>query len=210
MNPPAPQIEPLADEPASCLSALADGDSSALSRACALWREDAQARATWHAYHLIGDVLRSEDLAVSPARDAAFLAVLRKRLADEPTVLAPEPAAVRRRHRWLAPTAVAAGFMAVAGVLVVTRLSTPADGPLLAGVAATPAPGPALSLTSNANSLVQRPAYPGHLIRDATLDAYLRAHRQALGGVPAAVPGGMPRSVETLAPIVPVTSSPAR
>ena len=46
--------------------------------ACArLARRRRTPRSTWHAYHLIGDVLRSDDLARPPARDAAFLAALR-------------------------------------------------------------------------------------------------------------------------------------
>jgi len=40
----------------------------------------------------------------------------------------------------------------------------------------------------------------GQVVRDAQLDAYLRAHRQMLVGAPAAVPGGAMRSVETIAP----------
>ena len=50
----------------------------------------------WHAYHLIGDVLRSDDLASAPGRDAAFLQRLSARLDDEPAVLAPEPLAAWR------------------------------------------------------------------------------------------------------------------
>jgi len=34
----------------------------------------ASLRATWHAYHLIGDVLRSADLACHPDHDAAVCA----------------------------------------------------------------------------------------------------------------------------------------
>ena len=52
------------------LSALVDGelDPAAAVRACAGWRDDAGCRATWHAYHLIGDVLRSDDLASDASR----------------------------------------------------------------------------------------------------------------------------------------------
>ena len=61
------------------LSSLMDGDLDAAGTAgaCALWRQDAQSRSDWHAYHLIGDVLRSEDLASAPGRDEAFLRNLR-------------------------------------------------------------------------------------------------------------------------------------
>ena len=103
------------------LSALIDGeaDASVLGRACAAWRDQPATRSEWHTYHLIGDVMRSDDLASAPSRDAAFLARLRVRLADEPVVLAPAPLAPATRRmrprRWAGPVAVAAGFVAVAG-----------------------------------------------------------------------------------------------
>src|SRR5690349_16452555 len=103
------------------LSALADGevDGATAGAACAAWKSDAELRRTWHAWHLIGDVLRSEDLASSAGRDQRFLLALRERLAVEPVVLAPEPLpqapASRRGGRWMLPSAVAAGFMLVAG-----------------------------------------------------------------------------------------------
>jgi sigma-E factor negative regulatory protein RseA len=202
MNAPAPTADSVAS-PAALLSALADGDATVLPAACALWRDDAEARATWHAYHLIGDVLRSDDLAAPPERDAAFLAAVRARLAAEPVVLAPEPA--RRRSRWMAPSAVAAGVMAVAGVIVVQRLSAPPDS---SGLQAMRGDGalPVVAIGQPARPVVVPVEGNRYLIRDPQLDAYLRLHRQALGGVPAAVPGGMPRNVETLAPIIPVTT----
>ena len=191
--------------PRQCLSALLDGDlqrgdPQSVQRACALWREDGQARQDWHAWSLIGDVMRSDELAQAPSRDAAFLARLRGRLATEPVVLAPAPAAPvaasGRRHAWLLPTAVAAGFVAVAGVLVVARTGPAVTAPTLAsvqapGLAPVTAPG---ALPSSA------PAGAG-LIRDAGLDAYLRAHQTARGGMTSAVPGGGMRNVEvTLSP----------
>src|SRR5215813_5291888 len=74
------------------LSALSDGelDTPGVAHACTLWRDDPVIRSAWHAYHLIGDVLRSDDLAGRPAHDVAFVASLRTRLATEPVVLAPE------------------------------------------------------------------------------------------------------------------------
>jgi sigma-E factor negative regulatory protein RseA len=192
------------------ISALVDGEADAVQAGCELWRNDTQARDHWHTYHLIGDVLRSDDLATSPARDAAFLASLRTRLAKEPTVLAPKPAnQPARRVAWLVPAAAAAGFAAVAGVLVVTRLSAPPiDGPAVAVDLST---GSGIRLTT-ANG--GRPAQPlvieGRLIRDERLDVYLRAHREAGSGLAVAVPGGMPRSIETLAPVMPVANAVSR
>lgn len=210
MNTRPVSVQPPAadDSPEALLSAMADGDGAALERGCELWRSDPQARATWHTYHLIGDVLRSDDLACRPARDAAFLAALRTRLADEPPIVAPAPLAApvapRRRQRWLVPAAAAAGFVAVAGVMVVARMP---DG----GAGATLAVGP--GVTGGALPVVQREprvAVPrqalrvdeGKLIRDPQLDAYLEAHGQAFsGGRSAALPGGVPRTPGSPLPV---------
>lgn len=170
------------------LSALMDGDADArdLAELGALWRDDADLRGTWHTYHLIGDVLRSDDLASAPARDEAFLQALRQRLAAEPVVLAPVAvdaqalAAARRRRSWLAPAAAAAGFVAVAGVLIVLRgPSTPTDDARLAKAS----PGvPAVQPVS-----VNTP-----VLRDARLDRYLEAHRRMGPGVMTAMPSARP------------------
>lgn len=183
------------------LSSLMDGelDASSVAGACRLWREDAQARREWHTFHLIGDVLRSEDLASHAARDAAFLASLHRKLADEPVVLAPsavtapKPAATRRAS-WAAPMAVAAGFMVVAGTLVVTQM---AGGLSLressgdATMASAPAGGlQAVVLVDNAASAAGDASgvvLNGQLVRDVRLDEYLAAHKR-FGG--SSVPGG--------------------
>lgn len=200
------------------LSALADGDAQALQPGCELWRDDADARRTWHAYHLIGDVMRSEELAARPGRDAAFLASLRVRLEAEPVVLAPEPLpapavespirSARRRQRWLLPTAAAAGFVAVAGVLVVVRMAeAPAGGPTLASV---PAPQQGVRTVAAEPAAPRQLVIEGRLIRDARLDAYLEAHRQGFIGPSAAVPGGVPRNIEIAAPVVPAPAPAGR
>jgi len=179
-----------ADDTRAWLSALADGEAQAADRACAGWRDDAEARRTWHAYQLIGDVMRSEDLARPAAGDAAFLAGLRERLAAEPAIVAPMPVAVqaviaaRRRHAWLVPVAAAAGFVVVAGVLVVARVSQPgAEAPAGLAKAADTA--------------------PFVLVRDERLDEYLRAHQSARGGVAVAAPAGALRRVEMTVPATP-------
>jgi sigma-E factor negative regulatory protein RseA len=198
------------------LSALADGELSAegVKRACALWRDEAELRLTWHGYHLIGDVMRSEDLACDAARDRAFLVGLRARLVAEPVVLAPSPAesgegqdgAAVVAHRaarrsWRAPAAVAAGFVAVAGVLVVMRGPGSIPGtdtaPQLAQATPTLADKPAVvQQVTTAPTVAVAAAKPqvlvanGQLIRDAQLDRYLAAHKQFAGssalGVPSA------------------------
>ena len=174
------------------LSSLVDGElpSTEVSEALSGWRDDPQARATWHAYQLVGDVMRAEDLAFSPGHDHAFLQALRGRLANEPVPLATVPLQqvpqaavagpdaapqhVRRRtagRHWLvAPAAVAAGFVAVAGVLVVSRVAGPgaAPVPVMAGL---PASGSEVMAVSGSS-----------MVRDARLDRYLSAHRKQANG----------------------------
>lgn len=206
------------------LSALADGELGAddVARACAAWRDDEPARAAWHAYQLIGDVLRSDDLASRPAGDAAFLAALRVRLAAEPIVFAPQPLETpqadvhvaplvaagggtrARRWSWMGTSAVAAGFVAVAGVLVLTRSPGVAPQPEVRGNApslaqVSPVAAPAQAVVVQASTAAQ-PAEPpalvasGKLIRDARLDRYLAAHKQFAGTSALGVPSGFLRS----------------
>jgi sigma-E factor negative regulatory protein RseA len=192
------------------LSALVDGDGEQAEQACRAWRDDAAARADWHAYHLIGEAMRSEHLSCAPQHDALFLGRFHKRLAREPVVLAPEAPAQRaaRRHRWAAPTAVAAGFVAVAGVLVVTRMATP-DGALpdrAALVANSPVAPSGRGVQPVALAPVAEASAPGtlvvegNLIRSAELDRYLAAHKQYGDTSPLSVPGGVLRSNAVAAP----------
>lgn len=189
------------------LSALIDGeaDTQEVARACAAWRGDAALRQTWHAYQLIGDVLRSDDLASAPARDEQFLQRLRARLADEPVVLAPQAApavlpmaAGRSARRWRAGAAVAAGFVAVAGVLVALQTPSPESAPAVARapspvvpVAATTVAGPAVVEASADQAVL---VTDGKLIRDARLDRYLAAHQRFAGASALGVPSSFLRS----------------
>ena len=216
------------------LSALVDGELAGdpAAQACAHWRESGAARSSWHTYQLIGDVLRSDDLASDPARDAAFLMALRLRLADEPVVLAPQPlvssvsalAAGGRvalpvqaagsgrsgRWMWLAPSAVAAGFVLVAGALMVARppdaLPGPAQGvPLASAASAAGQTGAARGFDVLADGAAAG-AYPqastanGALLRDARLDRYLAAHKQFAGTSALGVPSAFLRSATVSGP----------
>ncbi len=132
------------------LSALMDGDADdgTVARACAVWRTEAQVRADWHAYHVIGDVLRTADQCPSSRGDAAFIEGLRRRLEREPVIMAPAAVDARlspvvadvavtavaaRRGAWRAPMAAAAGVAAVATVVFLMRPGLPdAQAPLVA------------------------------------------------------------------------------
>ena len=186
-----------ADASQTWLSALADGDAQAAEAACRLWRDDEEARRSWHRYHLIGDVLRSGDLASAPGHDAAFMAELRKRLASEPVVLAPG-ATVPRQRPWLVPAAMAAGFVLVAGVLVLLRGGLPLSPGASVEVATARSASGAGPLPGQ---LQTRQVAAGQaLITDARLDEFLRAHQAAGAGMAAATPGGNLRRVEALVP----------
>ena len=199
------------------LSVIADGeaDDDAVRRACAQWRDEPAAATLWRDYHLIGDVLRSDDLASDAAHDAQFLEALRGRLALEPTVLAPPganpdeaaPASMlRSRRSWVAASAVAAGFMAVAGVLVVTRApdaarpaasqgmaqAGPQSGSIVPASASAAPLEPALSTFPFETSRVQ--VATDQLIRDARLDQYLKAHQQFSGTSALGAPSAFLRS----------------
>ena len=186
-----------ANEHGAWLSALADGEADALEKACGQWRDDVQARKTWHAYHLIGDVMRSEELARPAKSDANFLAGVRARLAAEPVVLAPAPVLVapaRRRQAWLIPVAAAAGFAMVAGVLVVARVGGPG---------AVPADAALARVASPAGSSQQLAADDDGVLRDARLQEFMRVHQFARGGVAVAAPAGALRRVEMTVPARP-------
>ena len=182
-------------EQGQALSALMDGDAAESERACQAWRDDANARADWHAYHLIGELMRSDDVRCAPQHDARFLGRLRERLAAEPVVLAPAASVAPARQRswrraWAAPMAVAAGFVAVAGVLVITRVAAPNGAELDRSALATPAPV----------GLAGLPGSDTRLIRSAELDRYLAAHRQYSNTSALAVPGGSVRNAAAAAP----------
>jgi sigma-E factor negative regulatory protein RseA len=206
------------------LSALADGDATdgEAARAFQAWREDADARASWHTYQLIGDVLRSDDLACEPAGDEAFLVKLRARLADEPVVLAPqaraeaEPAAVpvavnavtaaaRSRGRWQGPAVMAASFVVAIAAINVVRpfnhgaganvAAASASGPMLASITSVDNTGaPASAPATDALTPAQRRAAAEQLA------PYLAAHRQSTMSGPFQMPGSDIRNASLVQP----------
>ena len=192
------------------LSALADGelDPGDVEAACGDWRADGELRRTWHAWHAIGDVLRSDDLACDAEADRTFCAAVSARLASEAVVLAPTPLASTParaawpRSRWAVGSAMAAGVVLVAGTFA---LVGPGSGPsttpervaLVDGNAASSA-GSDLARAMPTVAAAQAPqlatvADP-QVIRDAQLDRYLVAHKQFAGSSALGVPSTFLRS----------------
>ncbi|WP_206952907.1 sigma-E factor negative regulatory protein [Trinickia acidisoli] len=135
-------------------------------------------RTTWSAYHLIGDALRSDDLAVHPATSHAFLAGFAARLEAEPHILVPVHALSQRAglvlRRRVAPALAVAAAAAMLSWIVLPQwhggagqgsaqmASTNSRADDVQSVAMTSVPG----------------AQEGNIIRDARLDQYLEAHQQ--------------------------------
>jgi sigma-E factor negative regulatory protein RseA len=185
------------------ISALADGQlhgeafALAVEAACA----DPEARATWHAYHVVGDVLRSRELALgAPAPD--FVARLSARLAQEQPGLAADrpvlgipldqpvmPAAANDgTFRWKLVAGVASmAAVAAVGWSVLGPAGPSASQPQLAS-ASKPAPVVAEA------TVLARTQTGALMIRDPRLDELLAAHRQFGGASALQMPAGFLRN----------------
>jgi len=191
---------PERDDDWAALSSMADGEAGpdAQDRCLALWARDAQTRERWRNYQLIGDVMRSQELARDGSHDAVFVHALRARLVREPAVLRPAPAvALPGRRAWGVPMAAVAGVAAVAGIVVVLRGAPDSGAPMVASQGSA---GPVMAATTSLAP--QGPAAAqvvnGRLIRDARLDRYFAAHRQSANGAALQMPGAVVRSVDTI------------
>jgi sigma-E factor negative regulatory protein RseA len=178
------------DDKRELISALADGQlaGDAFARGVELAATDAAARDAWHAYHLIGDVLRSGELARCVPADR-FLGRLQERLRTEQvtvesrltvTAIRPREAANDGAFRWklVAGVASVAAVSAIAWTVMGGATGKAESSPQLAAVP----PGTVLTGTQR-----------GVMIRDPRLDEFLAAHRQ-LGGAALVAPAGYLRN----------------
>ena len=180
------------------LSALADGElqGEELEQALA-WAESQDGCASWELYHVVGDVLRSPDLAHHSQHD--LLSGLRTQLAKEPLVRpsvsldlqaaqldqvalplasknAPvvtmrDPVANASVFRWK----VAASFATVAAVAAV-GWNLLASAPVGTGAQLAQAAGAASVVVASEN---------GEVLRDPRLDALLASQQQYRAGLQA-------------------------
>ncbi len=119
------------------ISAFMDGefDGAQAQGQIARLKEDAELRARWDTYHLIGDTLRRESLEMS----ASFTDTFRARLTAEPTILAPRALTPVRAlvRRYALPVAASVGGMAlVAWVALANNPFAPAKDNLAKAPAA--------------------------------------------------------------------------
>ncbi|SAK42056.1 sigma-E factor negative regulatory protein [Caballeronia ptereochthonis] len=155
-------------------------------------------RAAWSDYHLIGDALRSDDLAVSPARSSAFMAVFSERFEAEAHVLAPAalPATATKARGGILRRRVMPAFAVAAAAATLTWIVVPqlqgVDNHTGAQVASV-APADSMQRVAMASVpavTTRAPIVEANIIRDADLDQYLEAHQQF--SQQPAMPGSMP------------------
>lgn len=183
------------------ISALADGQlrGEDFARAVEAVAADPAARRAWHAYHLVGEVLRSGQPAAATAPEP-FLARLSERLArEQPHAIvtvassdqnvraaarfdAEKPAANDTSFRWK----LVAGFASLAAVAAV-------GWTVVGGVGAKPEGAQLASSASSGTSAVAG-GQGGVMIRDARLDELLAAHRQFGGASALQMPAGFLRN----------------
>jgi sigma-E factor negative regulatory protein RseA len=179
------------------ISAMADGQlrGGAFSRGMELAARDPAALEAWHTYHLIGDVLRSSELAAGSS-PVVFLSRLRSRLQHEerlsepvssdpllpatPGEMRPQAAANDATFRWK----LVAGFASVAAVAAITWTA-------VGGLAGKPAQAELAAIPAGTISAAN---VPGAMIRDPQLDEFLAAHRQVAGVSALQAPAGFLRN----------------
>ncbi|MEW9580878.1 sigma-E factor negative regulatory protein [Paraburkholderia sp. DGU8] len=141
-------------------------------------------RAAWSRYHLIGDALRSDDLAVSAATSSAFMSGFAARLQNEPHMLAPAAIPLARRllslRRRVMPAVAVAAAAATLTWIVVPQLQHVPGGSVaqMASLQTREDAVQRVAMASVPMSTAQPVGQDANIIRDASLDQYLEAHQQ--------------------------------
>lgn len=166
------------------ISAWLDGempDADVEAMLAALCQDEG--RACWDQYHQIGDVLRSDELAMQPGAD--FAAKMAARLAQEPAYLLPVAAPERQNLRHMLRHKAWPGVAIAAGLMVVLALPYSSLGPQdqAPGLAKRNTPtdsGFNLVAAGKASSpqLRQKPVQDGEILRDPQIQQYLEAHQR--------------------------------
>jgi len=154
------------------VSALMDGelDESSEGRCLQVLKQDSESRESWDLYHLIGDALRGHTTGSLPRS-------FDERLAEEPTVLAPQRKTHHKRHHpvWMGLSVAAS----VAAVAYVGWMALPFYGPSpeqrAQTVASVPAPAVNVVLPASAEDRSQQ---NGVMQVSAGMNDYILAHQR--------------------------------
>ncbi len=189
------------------LSALADGElhGEEFAQAMAWFEGDSpqaeQTRAAWHSLHVVGDVLRSNELAACQG-DMAFLTRLQSALKQEvhlqqetvsglklavdatPSV---HPAPVESANDPVFRWKWAAGFASVAAAVAISWN-------LLGGIQGTSGAQLALSNTTSSQAIADAQIDGEVMLRNPQVDALLAAHGQLGGNSALQMPSGFLRN----------------
>ena len=166
------------------ISALADGELAEqhLDAVLATLRQPNN-QTDWEIYHQIGDVLRSDDMAVTLS--PGFAARMAARLETEPTIIAPAismpanetgsgqvsaPMARSQLKRWGMPSMVAAAAMAT-----IAFVTTPH---LMVAMKSEPQISDATRVASANSQEAAVPVSEEVMLRDPRIDDYLLAHQR--------------------------------
>jgi len=163
------------------VSALIDGEmdrgeaEATIGRLCA----DPALLRQWHELHLVGDALRSNEVAACDVFQ--FCARVSAAIAQEPTVLAPRPAAVLGLRRFWVPGLAVAASVAAVSFIAVPLLRSPETASIAQAIA------PALE-ASPVELVSQKPVATIANARGAassglspSFNPYLAAHRELIG-----------------------------
>lgn len=163
------------------ISTLMDGELTRdeAARLVADVRERGALREAWATYHLIGDAIRGE-----PCGDSGVARLVSSRLADEPTVLAPRPAAEKARGRWALPSLAAAAAVAIVSWMALETQQAAVEAPparlpvSLPGVPNYPVEGFPGSAGYESVVNISDPSPVPIQISAREFDAYLLAHQE--------------------------------
>lgn len=195
-------------ENAEQVSALLDGQlrGEAFRQALEHLADSDEARDTWDTYHLVGEIMRSGQVDLSP-HDPAFVQRLRLKMSSGASdLVASDDLSIRAKSqnkhksqsandRWwrrvagLLP-AVLVGVLAWQGYQYLGRDGSVGATPQLAQLPASPA---VLTSVASAPVMADNSAVPV-MIRDPQLDALLAAHRQFAGTSALQTPSGFLRN----------------
>ncbi|HEY8101044.1 MAG TPA: sigma-E factor negative regulatory protein [Burkholderiaceae bacterium] len=168
------------------ISELVDGElaSSYLPVAFATLNSE-EGQNTWDIYHQIGDVLRSDDMAISLSPN--FAASFSARLEAEPTILAPGIGQDQVGQQGISIASRVSpriykrfsmqGIAVAATVAVFAFISAPQ---LMVAIKGTPQNGQASTaiIASNSSTSTISPTQEGTVLRDPQIDQYLLAHQR--------------------------------